>query len=134
MGIMPSATNPPLATHILKSSSITIDGRSYRGWVLLASNEPEIARFILSQEVAGMKPALLRRILYLSRPGPIADRNMGAADSQFPYLAGLGIKTLKQDERHAELDTGEHGEKPTAVYHRAKQRGDLIVIEIKVLK
>jgi hypothetical protein len=46
----------------------------------------------------------------------------------------IGIKTLKQDERHAEPDTGEHGEKPTAMYHRTKQRADLIAIEIPVLK
>jgi hypothetical protein len=47
---------------------------------------------------------------------------------------GIGIKTLKQDERYPEPDTGEHGKKPTAVYHRAKQRGDLVAIEIPVLK
>ena len=32
--------------------------------VLLAGNEPEIALFILSHEIAGMKPATLRRTLY----------------------------------------------------------------------
>ena len=47
---------------------------------------------------------------------------------------GIGIKTLMQDERHPEPDTGEHSKKPTAVYHRAKQTGDLMAIEIKVLK
>ena len=47
---------------------------------------------------------------------------------------GLGIKPLEQDERHAEADTGQQGEQPTGVDHRARQRGDLIAIEIKVLK
>jgi hypothetical protein len=47
---------------------------------------------------------------------------------------GIGIKTLKQDERHAQPDAGEHSEKSTGVNHRAKQRGDLIAIKIKVLK
>ena len=46
---------------------------------------------------------------------------------------GIGIKTLMQDERHAEPDTGQHGEKPTGVDHRAKQTGDLMAIEIPVL-
>jgi hypothetical protein len=47
---------------------------------------------------------------------------------------GIGIKTLKQDERHTQPDTGQHGEKPAGVYHRAKQRGDLVAIETKVFK
>ena len=47
---------------------------------------------------------------------------------------GIGIKTLKQDERYAKPNTGQHSEKPTAVDHRAKQRGDLVPIETPVFK
>jgi len=47
---------------------------------------------------------------------------------------GIRIKTLEQDERHAKPDTGQHSEKATAVYHRAKQRGDLVAIETPVFK
>jgi hypothetical protein len=44
------------------------------------------------------------------------------------------IKTINQDERHTQSDTGEHGETSAGVYHRAGQRGDLVAIQIKVLK
>ena len=44
----------------------------------------------------------------------------------------VGIKTLTQDERRAEPETSEHGEKPAAVYHRASQSDDLVAIEIQV--
>src|SRR6516165_3815611 len=55
--------------------------------LFLAGNEPEIALCILSHEVAGIKPAVHRCILYLAWPSPIADSNMRTAYNQFPYLA-----------------------------------------------
>jgi len=48
--------------------TLNLDRRNIRtaanNQVLLAGNEPEIALFILSHEIAGMKPAVLRRTLY----------------------------------------------------------------------
>ena len=48
--------------------TLNLDRRDIRSpannQVLLAGNEPEIALFILSHEIAGMKPAALRRTLY----------------------------------------------------------------------
>ena len=48
--------------------TLNLDRRNIRtaanNQVLLAGNEPEIALFILSHEIAGMKPATLRRTLY----------------------------------------------------------------------
>jgi hypothetical protein len=46
----------------------------------------------------------------------------------------IGIKTLKQDERRAEPDTGEHSEKSAGVDHRHCQCGDLVSIEISALE
>ena len=47
---------------------------------------------------------------------------------------GLGLKPLQQDKWHAEVEGGQLGEEPTGVDHRAKQRSDLIAIEIPVGK
>ena len=48
--------------------TLNLDRRNIRtaanNQVLFAGNEPEIALFILSHEIAGMKPATLRRTLY----------------------------------------------------------------------
>jgi len=44
------------------------------------------------------------------------------------------IKTLQQDERYAESDTGQHGEKSTTVYHWGRHRGDLVTVQVPVLK
>jgi hypothetical protein len=71
--------------------ALDFDWRDFRAGtnnqVLLAGNEPEIALAILSHEVAGMKPTLLRCFLDLPWPDPVADGNMGSAHDQFSYLA-----------------------------------------------